>query len=74
VNVILVSYLLGRICQDRLTGLLGAVFWGLNYKHVEAVFRPHATADSLALLFSLGAFLLFLKRRPIWATLVFTCA
>lgn len=67
-NVVLVSLLIAHLCKNRLAGLIGALFWGLNYKHVEAVFRPHATADSLALLGGIGAFLFFVKKRPGWAS------
>jgi hypothetical protein len=67
-NVGLVSLLIAHLCKNRLAGLIGALFWGLNYKHVEAVFRPHATADSLALLGGVGAFLFFVNKRPGWAS------
>ncbi len=63
VNVILVSLVVSHICKNRLAGLIAALFWGLNYKHVEAVFRPYGVADSLALLFCLGALWLFLHKR-----------
>ena len=62
-NTVLVSLWISKICNSREAGLIGALFWGLNYKHTEAVFRPYGVADSLALLFGLVAFLLFLKRR-----------
>ena len=68
-NVVLLSYLIGLVSKNRLSGILGALFWGVNYKHVEAVFRPYGVADSLAMLFGLGAFLLFLHKRPILAAI-----
>lgn len=71
VTVILVSFSLNRICQNRFAGLIGALFWGVNYKHVEAVFRLYGVADSLALLFCLAAFLLFLRGQLRLATLAF---
>jgi len=64
-NVVLISYFFSLFCNNRLAGLLGALFWGLNYKHVEVVFRPTAVADSLVLLFWLGAFFLFMSHRRI---------
>lgn len=62
-NVVLVSYFISHLCKNRLAGLLGSLFWGVNYKHVEVVFRPTTIADSLVLLFWLGAFFLFLANR-----------
>jgi hypothetical protein len=72
VNVVLVSLVISRICKNRLAGLIGSLFWGVNYKHVEAVFRPHATADSLALLFFLVAFLFLLNKQNILALVSFS--
>lgn len=71
VSTLLVSLFIGHVCQNRLAGLLGALFWGLNYKHVEVVFRPYGVADSLVVVFCLGAFLLFLHNRDILALACF---
>lgn len=70
-NVVLVSLVINQICKNRLAGLIGAIFWGVNYKHTEAVFRPYGVADSLVLLFCLGALLLFLHKRIGLATISF---
>lgn len=73
-NVMLLRVLFGRITRNSAVGFLAAMFWGLNYKHVEAVFRPYGVADSLAMLFGLIAFLLFLRKRPFWAAVAILIA
>ena len=69
-NVFLVSRLLVRVGCAELPALAGALLWGLNYRHSEAVFRPYGVADPLALVFCLGALLLFVDRRSWIAALV----
>ncbi len=70
-NVVLLCLIISHVCKNRLAGFIGSLFWGLNYKHTEAVFRPYGVADSLVLLFCLGAFLLFLRKHTWLATISF---
>jgi hypothetical protein len=74
VNVILLSYILGRLCQNRLAGLLGALFWGVNYKHTEAVFLTYGVSDTFVLVFWLGSLAFFFSQRIILAMICFTLA
>jgi hypothetical protein len=74
VNVILLSYVLGRLCQNRLAGLLGALFWGVNYKHTEAVFLTYGVSDTFVLVFWLGSLAFLLSHRKILAVICFILA
>jgi len=69
INVVLVNRLLVRLGCDELPALAGALLWGLDYRHCEAVFRLYGVADPLALVFCLCSLLLFINRRPWLATL-----
>jgi hypothetical protein len=62
-NVLLVSRLLLRMGCSELPALAGALLWGLNYRHSEAIFRPYGVADPLALVFCLAALLLYTESR-----------
>lgn len=73
-NVILLSYVLGRLCNNRLAGLLGALFWGVNYKHTETVFLTYGVSDAFVLVFWLGTLSFFLSHRKILTMLCFTMA
>lgn len=70
-STLLVSLFISHLCKNHLAGLIGALFWGLNYKHVEIVFRPYGVADSLVVIFCLGAFLLFFHQRDLLALVCF---
>jgi hypothetical protein len=69
-NVLLVCRLLTRLGCTLAPALLGGLFWGLNYRLSEVLFRPYGVADSLALVFGLGALLLYIDRRYILAGFV----
>lgn len=70
-NVILVSCFINYVCNNRLAGLIGALYWGLNYKHSEVVFMSYAISDAQVLLMFLGAFLLFFRRQLLLTTTLF---
>ena len=74
VNFLLVSALIADITGCRASGLIGATFWALHFRLAEAVLRPYAVPDPLALLFGLGAVLLLLRGRRGWASLAFLAA
>jgi hypothetical protein len=68
-NVLLLCRLLTRLGIPTAPTLLAGLLWGLNHRLSEVLFRPYAVADSLALIFALGALLLFIDRRPLLAGL-----
>jgi hypothetical protein len=70
-NVLLVSRLLLRLGCAEIPAFAGALLWGLNYRHSEAIFRPYGIADPLALVFCLAALLLYAgsRRLPAGRTL-----
>lgn len=57
-NFVLVTLLVARVTGSRGGGIAGGLYWALDYRHVEVVFRPYAVADSLSLGFGVGALLL----------------
>ena len=59
---------------SRASGLIGATFWALHFRLAEAVLRPCAVPDPLALLFGLSAVLLLLGGRRGWAAATFAAA
>jgi len=73
-NFLLVSAFIFELSGSRVSGLIGATFWALHFRHAEAVLRPYAVADPLVLLFGLGAVLLQLRGRRGWASLAFLAA
>ena len=73
-NFFLVSAFITRVSGSRAAGLLGGTFWALHFRHAEAVLRPYAVPDPLALFFGLSAVLLLLRRRRGWAWLLFSLA
>lgn len=73
-NFLLVSALITELGGSRAAGLLGGTFWALHFRHAEAVLRPYAAADPLALLFGLASMLLVVRGRRAWASLAFALA
>jgi len=69
-NFVLVTLLIARVTGSRGGGLAGGLYWALDYRHVEVVFRPYAVADSLSLGFGVGALLLLCRGRR-WLAAVF---
>lgn len=70
-NTLLLSELIRHLSQDRIAGVVGALFWGLNYKHVETILLVHAISDAIVLFCWLAAFLLFFSRRRLLALMCF---
>ncbi len=73
-NFLLVSAFIARLSGSRASGLIGATFWALHFRLAEAVLRPSAIPDPLALLFGLSAVLLLLGGRRGWAAAAFAAA
>ena len=73
-NFLLVSAFIARLSGSRTSGLIGATFWALHFRLAEAVLRPCAVPDPLALLFGLSAVLLLLDGRRGWAAAAFSAA
>jgi len=69
-NTVLVSQLVYRVSSNPTAALVGALAWGLCYKHSEVVLRPYGIADGTALLFGLISLLLLLDGRILPSSLL----